>query len=88
MATNQSFKTLRSDLESSIDPSRISIGSIIFLGDLRDRGPDTKSVIDFCSISPPSTQTGPMLCGNHDLAFSAFVGVLPPPCDGSEFRET
>ncbi|KAK9169491.1 hypothetical protein Syun_001631 [Stephania yunnanensis] len=29
-----------------------------------------------------------MLCGNHDLAFSAFVGVLPPPCDGSEFRET
>ncbi|ONI18142.1 hypothetical protein PRUPE_3G199100 [Prunus persica] len=25
------------------------------------------------------------LSGNHDLAFAAFVGVLPKPLDGSEF---
>lgn len=27
------------------------------------------------------------LSGNHDLAFAAFVGVLPLPPDGSEFSE-
>ncbi|GJN27718.1 hypothetical protein PR202_gb15763 [Eleusine coracana subsp. coracana] len=28
------------------------------------------------------------LCGNHDFAFAAFVGALPPPPDGSPFSAT
>lgn len=27
------------------------------------------------------------LSGNHDLAFAAFLGLLPPPVDGSGFSD-
>lgn len=81
---------LWSNLETLIDPSDFQNALIIFLGDYCDRGPDTKRVIDFL-ISLPSkypNQTHVFLAGNHDFAFAAFVGTLPPPVDGSQFSDT
>ncbi|KAL5710727.1 Tyrosine-protein phosphatase rlph2 [Ranunculus cassubicifolius] len=81
---------LWSNLESSIPSLSFQSSLIIFLGDYCDRGPHTKSVLDFL-ISLPSkypNQTHIFLCGNHDFAFSAFLGVLPSPPDGSSFADT
>ncbi|XP_059667476.1 tyrosine-protein phosphatase RLPH2-like [Cornus florida] len=78
------------NLETLIGPSDFETALIVFLGDYCDRGPDTRKVIDFL-ISLPSKypkQSHVFLSGNHDLAFAAFVGVLPSPPDGSEFSET
>ncbi|KAF3441701.1 hypothetical protein FNV43_RR15616 [Rhamnella rubrinervis] len=83
------LRNLWSNLEALIDPSDFRSALIIFLGDYCDRGPDTLKVIDFL-ISLPSTypdQKHVFLSGNHDLAFAAFVGVLPLPPDGSKFSE-
>nr|DAD48628.1 TPA_asm: hypothetical protein HUJ06_018565 [Nelumbo nucifera] len=84
------LQNLWSNLETLIDPLAFQSALIIFLGDYCDRGPDTRKVIDFL-ISLPSrypNQTHVFLCGNHDLAFAAFVGLLPPPPDGSPFSGT
>ncbi|KAL2502994.1 Calcineurin-like metallo-phosphoesterase superfamily protein [Forsythia ovata] len=78
------------NLENQVGPSDFQTAQIIFLGDYCDRGPDTKKVIDFL-ISLPSKypkQSHVFLCGNHDLAFAAFLGLLPSPPDGSSFSET
>ncbi|GAB2300694.1 Tyrosine-protein phosphatase rlph2 [Dionaea muscipula] len=84
------LENLWSNLQSVTDPSQFNNALIIFLGDYCDRGPDTKKVLDFL-VSLPSKypdQCHVFLCGNHDLAFAAFLRVLPAPVDGSEFRET
>ncbi|KAI3985111.1 hypothetical protein MKX01_027197 [Papaver californicum] len=84
------LRNLWSNLEALINPNSFQKALIIFLGDYCDRGPDTRKVIDFL-VSLPSRypkQTHVFLCGNHDLAFSAFVKVLPSPPDGSPFSET
>ncbi|XP_057534589.1 tyrosine-protein phosphatase RLPH2-like [Amaranthus tricolor] len=83
------LQNLWSNLQSQTNPSEFNNAIIIFLGDYCDRGPDTKRVIDFL-ISLPSkypNQKHVFLAGNHDFAFAAFVGVLPPPSDGSEFKD-
>ncbi|KAK7267938.1 hypothetical protein RIF29_20619 [Crotalaria pallida] len=80
------LQTLWSNLETHIDPSQFRTATIIFLGDYCDRGPHTREVIDFL-IGLPSRypdQRHVFLSGNHDFAFAAFVGVLPPP-NGMEF---
>ncbi|GAB2229582.1 hypothetical protein Droror1_Dr00013829 [Drosera rotundifolia] len=86
------LETLWSNLKSNTNPLQFDTAIVIFLGDYCDRGPDTKKVLDFL-ISLPSkfpNQSHVFLCGNHDLAFAAFLGVLPAPKgDGSWwFRET
>ncbi|KAJ1419514.1 Serine/threonine-specific protein phosphatase/bi [Sesbania bispinosa] len=83
------LQNLWSNLENSIDPSEFQTATIIFLGDYCDRGPHTRQVIDFL-IALPSRyphQRHVFLSGNHDLAFAAFLHLLPPPPDGSEFSE-
>jgi len=84
------LQSLWSNLQSLIDPQDFKTALIIFLGDYCDRGPHTRQVIDFL-LSLPSTypdQTHVFLSGNHDLAFVAFVRVLPWPLDeGFEFWE-
>uniref|UniRef100_A0A7C9CSX8 Protein-tyrosine-phosphatase n=1 Tax=Opuntia streptacantha TaxID=393608 RepID=A0A7C9CSX8_OPUST len=83
------LRNLWSNLQSQIDASQFNNALIIFLGDYCDRGPDTKRVIDFL-ISLPSkypSQKHVFLAGNHDIAFAAFLGLLPRPLDGSEFKE-
>ncbi|KAL3532063.1 hypothetical protein ACH5RR_005584 [Cinchona calisaya] len=84
------LQNLWKNLETLMDPSDFETALVIFLGDYCDRGPDTRKVIDFL-ISLPSKypkQSHVFLCGNHDLAFGAFLGVLPSPPDGSPFSET
>ncbi|XP_073149087.1 tyrosine-protein phosphatase RLPH2-like isoform X1 [Henckelia pumila] len=84
------LENLWSNLEITIGPSDFSTTLIIFLGDYCDRGPDTQKVIDFLISLPKKypNQTHVFLCGNHDLAFAAFLGVLPSPPDGSRFSDT
>ncbi|KAG6690289.1 hypothetical protein I3842_10G006900 [Carya illinoinensis] len=75
------LQNLWSNLESLIDPQEFRTALVIFLGDYCDRGPHTRQVIDFllCLPSRYPDQTHVFLSGNHDLAFAAFVGVLPRP---------
>jgi len=49
-----------------------------------------RRVLDFLLALPTRypAQRHVFLCGNHDLAFAAFVGALPPPPDGSPFSAT
>ncbi|XP_038906285.1 tyrosine-protein phosphatase RLPH2-like [Benincasa hispida] len=84
------LQNLWSNLESSIQPSDFNSALIIFLGDYCDRGSNTREVIDFL-VNLPSrypNQKHVFLTGNHDFAFAAFLGILPPPADGSPFSDT
>ncbi|MQM16820.1 hypothetical protein Taro_049777 [Colocasia esculenta] len=81
---------LWTNLEARLGAAGFRTALVIFLGDYCDRGPQTREVIDFL-ISLPARypeQTHVFLCGNHDLAFAAFVGALPPPPNGSPFSDT
>ncbi|KAM5559552.1 hypothetical protein ABKV19_020957 [Rosa sericea] len=83
------LQNLWSNLESTIPSSDFATALVIFLGDYCDRGPDTNKVLDFF-IALPSRyprQKHVFIAGNHDFAFAGFLRVLPPPPDGSEFRE-
>lgn len=84
------LQNLWSNLENLIGPADFQTARIIFLGDYCDRGPDTKKVIDFLISLPLKypKQSHVFLCGNHDFAFAAFLGLLPSPPDGSSFSET
>ncbi|XP_010543457.1 PREDICTED: uncharacterized protein LOC104816365 [Tarenaya hassleriana] len=83
------LKNLWSNLESAIDPSEFRSALVIFLGDYCDRGPETRQVIDFLISLPEKHphQTHVFLSGNHDLAFAGFLGLLPRPSDGSDFKD-
>lgn len=84
------LQSLWSNLEKTVGPSDFQSALIIFLGDYCDRGPHTDKVIDFL-ISLPSkypNQSHVFLCGNHEFGFTAFLGLLPSPIDGSDFSET
>ncbi|RZB72667.1 uncharacterized protein LOC114380745 isoform X2 [Glycine soja] len=83
------LQSLWKNLEGSLDRSEFETATLIFLGDYCDRGPATRQVIDFL-ISLPSRyprQKHVFLCGNHDLAFAAFLRLLPAPADGCGFSE-
>lgn len=84
------LQNLWSNLESSIHPSDFNSALIIFLGDYCDRGSNTREVIDFLVNLPSKypNQKHVFLAGNHDFAFAAFLGILPPPADGSPFSDT
>ncbi|XP_050228585.1 tyrosine-protein phosphatase RLPH2-like [Mercurialis annua] len=83
------LQNLWSNLQTTINPQDFNSALVIFLGDYCDRGPDTKNVIDFL-IKLPSlypNQKHVFLSGNHDLAFAAFLGLLPEPGNGVSFQE-
>mmetsp|Transcript_31641 Transcript_31641/g.50524 ORF Transcript_31641/g.50524 Transcript_31641/m.50524 type:complete len:277 (+) Transcript_31641:2277-3107(+) len=54
-------------------------GTVVFLGDYCDKGPDTKGVIDFLVGLKEQLplQNHYFLSGNHDFALSSFLGILP-----------
>lgn len=83
------LQNLWSNLENTLNPSQFQTATIIFLGDYCDRGPQTNQVIDFLITLPARypNQKHVFLSGNHDFAFAAFLRLLPPPLDGSEFSE-
>ncbi|MFS7962348.1 putative calcineurin-like phosphoesterase domain, ApaH type, metallo-dependent phosphatase [Helianthus anomalus] len=84
------LRNLWSNLERVIQASDFENARFIFLGDYCDRDPDTRKVLDFLIDLPSKypNQSHVFLAGNHDFAFTAFVGAIPPPPDGSEFRDT
>ncbi|RWW08308.1 hypothetical protein BHE74_00019210 [Ensete ventricosum] len=84
------LRSLWSNLEVVVGFDSFATALVIFLGDYCDRGPHTREVIDFLLALPSQypRQRHVFLCGNHDLAFAAFVGALPPPPDGSPFAAT
>ncbi|XP_050380429.1 tyrosine-protein phosphatase RLPH2-like [Argentina anserina] len=82
------LQNLWTNLESSSPSSEFATALIIFLGDYCDRGPDSNKVLDFLVALPSRypRQKHVFIAGNHDFAFAAFLGAVPPPPDGSEFR--
>jgi len=84
------LESLWSNLQSALPAGAFATALVIFLGDYNDRGPHTRGVLDFLLALPRRhpAQRLVFLCGNHDLAFAAFVGALPPPPDGSPFSAT
>jgi len=84
------LESLWSNLQSALPADAFATALVIFLGDYNDRGPHTRRVLDFLLALPQRhpAQRHVFLCGNHDLAFAAFVGVPPPPPDGSPFSAT
>ncbi|CAL9194377.1 tyrosine-protein phosphatase RLPH2-like [Musa acuminata AAA Group] len=84
------LRSLWSNLEAVVGFDSFATALVIFLGDYCDRGPHTREVIDFLIALPSQypRQRHVFLCGNHDLAFAAFVGALPPPPDGLPFSAT
>lgn len=52
---------------------------IVFIGDLVDRGPDSKGAIDLLvelAVHHPKTT---VVCGNHELAMAAALGLVETP---------
>ena len=54
---------------------------VVFLGDLVDRGPDPRGVIErvleLMAAHPRTT----MICGNHDLAMAGSLDLVPVPAE-------
>jgi hypothetical protein len=84
------LESICSNLQSALPADAFATALVIFLGDYCDRGPQTRRVLDFLLALPARypAQRHVFLCGNHDLAFAAFVGALSPPPDGSPFSAT
>lgn len=52
---------------------------IVFIGDLVDRGPDTKGVLDlYCDLCSQHDKVT-WVCGNHELAMGASLGLIDTP---------
>uniref|UniRef100_A0ACD5UB36 Uncharacterized protein n=1 Tax=Avena sativa TaxID=4498 RepID=A0ACD5UB36_AVESA len=84
------LESLWANLQAALLADAFAAALVIFLGDYNDRGPHTRRILDFLLALPARhpAQRHVFLCGNHDLAFAAFVGALPPPPDGSPFAAT
>ena len=54
---------------------------IVFLGDLEDRGPDSKQVIELLSAGVAAGRNWEVIKGNHDRMFESFLrdGTLTDP---------
>ncbi len=55
------------------DMARHGKGQVVHVGDLVDRGPDSRGVIDFLSHGIAAGQDWIVLKGNHDRMFSLFM---------------
>lgn len=84
------LKALWRNLELKLGSEVFASSTVIFLGDYNDRGPDTKGVLEFLVGLPERypKQRHVFLCGNHDFAFAAFLGVLPTSSPGVEYTST
>lgn len=52
---------------------------IVFIGDLVDRGPDSKAVVDtYCDLAKQH-QKVTWVCGNHELAMAGSIGLIEVP---------
>lgn len=52
---------------------------LVFIGDLVDRGPDSRAVMDIvCELLETHPRTT-VVCGNHELAMAGALGLIPVP---------
>ncbi len=52
---------------------------IVFIGDLVDRGPDSRAVLDlYCDLAGQHDKVT-WICGNHELAMAASLGLIRTP---------
>lgn len=54
---------------------------IVLIGDLVDRGPDSRGVIERVLELVATHGRTTAVCGNHDLAMAATLGVVPVPIE-------
>src|SRR6478752_2719345 len=52
---------------------------LVFIGDLVDRGPDPKAVVDMLVDLRRHHARMTVLCGNHELAMTSALGWTPSP---------
>jgi hypothetical protein len=73
--------SLWNQLEEKIGIEERRKASVIFLGDYCDRGPNTRGVLDWlCNLEETRSKEidsggTHFICGNHDYAFAAYLGV-------------
>ncbi|PBB16507.1 metallophosphoesterase [Mesorhizobium sp. WSM4313] len=65
-------------IESELEHAPASDWRIIHLGDYVDRGPDSRSVIDFLIETRKRDPRNIMLAGNHDIGMLEFLAEAEP----------
>jgi serine/threonine protein phosphatase 1 len=58
----------------ALDQAKYGAAPVVHVGDLVDRGPDSRGVIDFLREGLRDGQDWVVLKGNHDRMFAAFLG--------------
>ena len=58
------------------DQARHGVAPIVHIGDLVDRGPDVRGVIEYLRLGMASGEDWVVLKGNHDRMFAGFVADL------------
>ena len=74
------LRSLWVELEAQLGSERFKSARVILLGDLCDRGPETKGVLDFLACEVPELYPAMevrILAGNHDLGWATFLHLLP-----------
>ncbi|MEQ9406649.1 MAG: metallophosphoesterase [Fuerstiella sp.] len=70
---------LRRVIEKLATVPDISNRWIVFIGDLVDRGPDSKGAIDlYCDLADRHGKVT-WVCGNHELAMAGSIGLIDVP---------
>ncbi|BBN06935.1 hypothetical protein MPTK1_3g25130 [Marchantia polymorpha subsp. ruderalis] len=86
----EKLERLWRNLELRLGAEEFGGCTVIFLGDYNDRGHQPRGVIDFLislrKAYPQQKQV--FLCGNHDFAFMACLGILPRPPAGFSYSST
>jgi len=77
---SKKLRHLFSRLTSTLGRERFNEARVVFLGDLCDRGPDTKDVLEFIASDLPEKYPEMevrVLAGNHDFGLSTFLKIIP-----------
>ena len=58
------------------DMGRHGAGTIVHIGDLVDRGPDCRGVVEYLRVGTAAGEDWVVLKGNHDRMFAGFLGDI------------
>jgi serine/threonine protein phosphatase 1 len=70
---------LTSILNQLDDRPELKNGWVVFIGDLVDRGPDTKGTLDAVAQLLNAGRKTTVVAGNHELAMAAALGLIETP---------